>query len=98
MSTSAALGGVLGETGYSYSAFAGVQRATYSSQAFMERQRSHSTHAMQRYLITGSVNRYSTVGPVTPFSPSATPLTPGRHDDAAASFGLGAAHEEVTSV
>jgi hypothetical protein len=53
---------------------------------------------MQRYLITGSVNRYSTVGPVTPFSPSATPLTPGRHDDAAASFGLGAAHEEVTSV
>jgi hypothetical protein len=45
-------------------------------------------------------NRYGTVGPVTPamtpFSPSANPLTPGRHDDATASYGLGTAHEEVT--
>jgi hypothetical protein len=45
-------------------------------------------------------NRYGTVGPVTPamtpFSPSANPLTPGRHDDTTASYGLGTTHEEVT--
>ena len=48
------------------------------------------------------INRYGTVGPVTPamtpFSPSANPLTPGRHDDATASYGLGTAREEVIGV
>jgi hypothetical protein len=33
-----------------------------------------------------------------PFSPSANPLTPGRHDDATASYGLGTAREEVIGV